>query len=616
MYTRKTAPQEEASKTTYTKRPAPRSAASQQEALTEEELARRAAAKKRAAARKRKEKERQRQQRIFMVAAGLFLSALVVLVWAVVLMMKRNRPQMTVETSPAPTAYGAPAGTAASAVQTSAPGGHSRIPGSRTSAPGSETGSPASLPPSTASIPQGVTVNGIQVGGMTVESARAALEQGSEQALNSVAITLKNEYFNATLTRRDIGAYFDADEALAQAAAAQSGAELRADMRYSSDDLTTALAALNDKVPGHASNATLSIEYDSYVVGKTTYKKPRFVYTEGTNGMQLDTAAVKGQIESALNSGTYQLSFSPNVTVSQPAVTVESLKKATTRLSSFSTIYYFTGTSSTKKELVENREGRDANITKGVGLMNVITLKPGEAFSFNKKTGNRTEKAGWAMANAIYNSGYQKEPGGGICQVSTTMYNALLLAGVEITYHRPHTIPSDYVDVGFDATVDSGHIDFKFKNNKKDTIYLFVYITKNKDSARKKEIHVEVYGMEEPGVTYKTRFEIVSEDKAANPEIKYDKKQYPDYQVKTRNAHDGYVVNTFVDKTVNGKTQTIYSYTATYDKIEEQWIYGAKPTLTPGPTKTPKPTRTPKPTKTPKATKPGPTPTAESFVPL
>ena len=216
--------------------------------------------------------------------------------------------------------------------------------------------------------------------------------------------------------------------------------------------------------------------------------------------------------------------------------------------------------------------------------MNVITLKPGESFSFNKKTGDRTEKKGWAMAPAIYGKDHRPEPGGGICQVSTTMYNALLRAGVEITYHRPHTIPSDYVDLGWDATVDYGHIDFKFKNNKKNTIYLFVYITKNKDSSRKKEIHVDVYGMEEPGITYKAYADVPIEDKAVNPEIKYDKKQYEGYQEKTRNAHDGYVVTTYVDMYTNkANPQTIYSYTA------------LSPRLRPPPPRLPSPPRPPRP---------------------
>ncbi len=598
MYTRKNVPGSETSKTAYTKRTtgtsARPSAPAQKEALTEEELAaRRAAARKRAAA-KKKAQERKRQRRIFMVAAGMFLCAIAVLVWAVVIMVKRNRPTVTVNATPTATAYTAPA-------QTNAGPGASAVPTSSQTA----TADPGFQPPVSGTIPQGVTVNGVPVGNMTVEAARTALSQALESELDSVAIKLKSEYFNATLTRTDIGAYFDVDAALAIAAASDSGAQVKTVMLYDPDALMKALSALNDKVPGHATNAFMTIEYETYTVAKTTYQKPKFAYTEGTNGMQLDTAAVTQQIESALQSGTYQLSFAPTVTVSEPAVTVESLKKATTKLSSFSTIYYFTGSSSTDPALVENRQGRDANISKGVSMMNVITLKPGESFSFNKKTGDRSEKNGWAMANAIYNSGYQKEPGGGICQVSTTMYNALILAGVEITSHRPHTIPSDYVELGFDATVDSGHIDFKFKNNKKNTIYLFVYITKNKDSSRKKEIHVDVYGMEEPGITYKTRFEIVSEDKAENPAIKYDKKQYPDYQVKTRNAHDGYVVNTFVDKyTDNAYPQTVYSYTATYKKIEELWVYGSKPTPTPSPTKTPKPSKTPK-----------VTPTAESFEP-
>ena len=589
MYTRKNVPEKATSKTASSKRPADSTARSSSSArtaeLTEEEKARRAAARKRAAAR-RKEQERKRQKRIFLLAAGMFLTAVVVLVWAVVLMVKRSRLDVVaVDASPDATAYTAPAQTGSS--------------------PTSQTGDPGSIPPASSVIPRGVTVNGVQVGDLTVDQARSALTQSFENDLNSVAITLKNEYFNATLNRNDIGAYFDMDAALATAAASASDAQVKATMLYDKETLTQALAALNDKVPGHATNATMSIDYDSYTVGKTTYQKPKFVYTEGTNGMQLDTVAVVSQIEYALQSGTYQLSFSPNVTVSEPAVTVESLKKATTKLSSFYTLYYFTGTSSTAKDILETRQGRDANISKGVGIMNVITLKPGESFSFNKKTGDRTEKKGWAMAPAIYGKDHRPEAGGGICQVSTTMYNALLRAGVEITYHRPHTIPSDYVDLGWDATVDSNHIDFKFKNNKKDTIYLFVYITKNKDSARKKEIHVDVYGMEEPGITYKTRTELLSEDKAVNPEIKYDKKQYEGYQEKTRESHDGYVVATYVDMYTDKKNpQTIYSYTASYDKIEELWIYGTKPTPTPGPTKTPK-----------GAIPPKTTPTAESYVP-
>lgn len=589
MNTRKNVPEKATSKTASSERPADsttRSSSSARTAeLTEEEKARRAAARKRAAAR-RKEQERKRQKRIFLLAAGMFLTAVVVLVWAVVLMVKRSRLDVVaVDASPDATVYTAPAQAGSS--------------------PTSQTGDPGSIPPASSVIPRGVTVNSVQVGDLTVDQARSALMQSFENDLNSVAITLKSDYFNATLNRNDIGAYFDMDAALATAAASASDAQVKATMLYDKETLTQALAALNDKVPGHATNATMSIDYDSYTVGKTTYQKPKFVYTEGTNGMQLDTVAVVSQIEYALQSGTYQLSFSPNVTVSEPAVTVESLKKATTKLSSFYTLYYFTGTSSTAKDILETRQGRDANISKGVGIMNVITLKPGESFSFNKKTGDRTEKKGWAMAPAIYGKDHRPEPGGGICQVSTTMYNALLQAGVEITYHRPHSIPSDYVDLGWDATVDSNHIDFKFKNNKQDTIYLFVYITKNKDSARKKEIHVDVYGMEEPGITYKTRTELLSEDKAVNPEIKYDKKQYEGYQEKTRESHDGYVVATYVDMYTDKKNpQTIYSYTASYDKIEELWIYGTKPTPTPGPTKTPKGTIPPK-----------TTPTAESYVP-
>ncbi len=273
MYTRKNVPEKATSKTASAKRSADgaaaRSASSAPAAeLTEEEKARRAAARKRAAAR-RKEKERQRQKRIFMVAAGMFLTAMVVLVWAVVLMVKRNRSEVTaVDASPGASAYTAPT-----------QGG---------SEPTSQSGDPSSVPPASTVIAHGVTVNGVAVGDMTVDQARSALVQGLENDLNSVAITLNSEYFNATLNRNDIGAFFDVDAALATAAVSGSGAQVKATMFYDEETLMEALTALNEKVPGHATNATMSIAYDSYTVGKTTYQKPKFVYTEGSNGMQLE----------------------------------------------------------------------------------------------------------------------------------------------------------------------------------------------------------------------------------------------------------------------------------------------------------------------------------------
>ena len=253
MYTRKNASAGEASKTASTRR----AASTESTDSRDEELSRRAAARKRAA--QKKARERRRQKRIFLLAADLFLSAVVVLVWAVLLMIQRSRGEMTVSADPSATVYATPDDTGF-------------------------TGDPGQFPPASGTIPQGVQVNGIQVGDMSVDSARSLLEQAFEKDLNSVAITLKNEYFDATLTRHDIGAYFDVDEALTLAASGY-GTNVKATMRYDEGALMAALARLNEKVPGHATNATMSIDYDIYTVGKTTYQKPKFIYTEGTNGM-------------------------------------------------------------------------------------------------------------------------------------------------------------------------------------------------------------------------------------------------------------------------------------------------------------------------------------------
>ena len=142
-----------------------------------------------------------------MVAAGMFLTAVVVLVWAVVLMVKRSRSEVTmVDASPGASAYTAPAQSG--------------------SEPTNQSGDPGSVLPASTVIAHGVTVNGVAVGDMTVDQARPVLVQGLENDLNSVAITLNSEYFNATLNRSDIGASFDVDAALATAAASGSGARL------------------------------------------------------------------------------------------------------------------------------------------------------------------------------------------------------------------------------------------------------------------------------------------------------------------------------------------------------------------------------------------------------
>ncbi len=425
-------------------------------------------------------------------------------------------------------------------------------------------------------LPNSVSINGVDVSGKLVSEAKTIIASIPPP---SVAVTLSGEGINVSWNAEAIGASWDADSALK---AAMSGGQIQLKVVYDPARVDAALTELNQTIPNHAVDATFEIQYDSNGA-------PEFVYHEGQQGMQLDYEAIKAEIALNMEQGNYNMTITPSVTVSAPAVTVESLKKNTTKLASYTTTYRFKGTSSMTQEEKDNCEARDANIRKASEMMHSITLEPGQVFSFNDTTGNRSD---WAQAKAVYIGGYRPEGGGGVCQVSTTMFNALLRANIEVVNRKGHSIPSDYVTekyvdgLGFDATVDYGHIDFKFRNNTDKPLYMFVYVTTNSKSSRKRDIHVELYGVSNgDNVEFRVRNEIVEQIIADTPEYIQDKKQPAGYDVITKNAHDYYLIRSYVDKYVDGqRVETVLTYETEYPLIQETHVVGigGTPSPTPG----------------------------------
>ncbi len=453
-----------------------------------------------------------------------------------------------------------------------------------------------------------VTIDGVQVQNLTVAEARRKLNDSIARTRNSVAIMVTYEEHYITLHADDIGLDFSEslEDALLLAAQSDAPQTLKLAPTFSSEALRTALQPLNEQIPSHAVNATAEVKFKTNKIDDVKYYQPYWEFTPGTNGARIDSDALERQITDALNAGDYTADLTPTVAVSEPEVTIEMLQSQYHLLGSYTTNYRFKGSSSTDPDVAENCMARDTNISKAVNMMQVVTLAPGKSFSFNKKTGDRTEKNGWVPANAVYQgSGYRKEPGGGVCQISTTMFNAVLRAGITNINRRGHSIPSDYVTehfedgLGFDATVDykDNHIDFGFKNDTGNTIYMFVYITKNKESGRRKNINVEIYGVEQPGVEYRCRNEILEHtpaDDQSKYEYEVDKSMLSSAKpVLIRNPHDGYKVKTYVDKYVNGSfVKTIRTEETVYKVIYPKYKIGSAE-VTAAPVNTPKPTTPP-----------------------
>jgi vancomycin resistance protein YoaR len=110
-------------------------------------------------------------------------------------------------------------------------------------------------------------------------------------------------------------------------------------------------------------------------------------------------------------------------------------------------------------------ENRVNNIVRTAELINGVVLLPGDSFSFNGVVGQRTEARGFMTAGAYINGQLTEDVGGGICQSSSTLYNAAVLANLNIVSRRGHSMTVSYVPYGRDATVDYGNIDFVFEND-------------------------------------------------------------------------------------------------------------------------------------------------------
>lgn len=231
------------------------------------------------------------------------------------------------------------------------------------------------------------------------------------------------------------------------------------------------------------------------------FGKNGFAYTEGRDGVRVDTSKL---FELMLNSGGKKMRIRLPLEIDK-ALTVAELKRNTVKKASFTTQYASSGAN------------RCFNIAKAASSLNGIAVEPGQKFSFNEIVGERTEANGYKTSKIILDGNYQDGVGGGVCQVSTTLYNALLLAGF-LPRAAQHSLISGYVKAGFDAMVSYGTTDLTFVNDTEHPIYISA-------SINGKSVTFTVYG--EPNKYRVERESVEERDKFCVIEI-VDSKKYPE----------------------------------------------------------------------------------------
>lgn len=322
-------------------------------------------------------------------------------------------------------------------------------------------------------IVQGVSVKDVDLSGLTQVEAEYSLNALSKQLTNdNLEVFFADKKW--TIPLHQLGVSVDVTQMTKQAYAvgrdgwwwqqyqerkliARNQREIPLLVQVDSKLLEQKIAQASKELVVAPVNATISINSQEQVD-----------ITEGKIGRRVDVTGMAAQVKTLVEQAG-ELRIPLKVVNVDPAVTTTMLQDMGIDgvISSYTT------------KFSAAQANRTYNINVAANALDNLLIKPGEEVSFNKIVGPRSSEAGYKNAPVIINSEVQDGIGGGVCQVSSTLYNSLLLGDFEIVNRRNHSIPSSYVPLGRDATVADGSIDFKFKNNHQNPIILKAYVRGN-----------------------------------------------------------------------------------------------------------------------------------------
>ena len=338
----------------------------------------------------------------------------------------------------------------------------------------------------TGTFMEGVSVEGVDVGGLTYaqgeEKIRPVVE---EMQVQQVQFTIQGQQYTYALT--DLGASVDYEDQLT--AAMLYGREgKRWDLVFGTPEpkdfpLTYALdeAAFDSRMDTDGAGWSKEAVDASYAVEKTKDEDElttggTIVKQEPQDGWSVDVEAVKTTVRNQIETKSFE-----------PFDVAVEVVKGSTEAPSGELVLMGSATTT-----VGGSEARKYNVWKMRDILNGAVFKPGEVFSINDTAGDRTVENGWALAPGIENGTYTDQAGGGICQVSSTMYNAALKAEMDIVARIPHTIMAKYVPPGMDATISTGGPDFKVSNPYESDMVMII-----KCNIPDSKITVEIWGPED-----------------------------------------------------------------------------------------------------------------------
>lgn len=408
-------------------------------------------------------------------------------------------------------------------------------------------------------IYEGVKVDEFNVGFMNKKEALNFLKDKKEKEIDENKMILTYEDKEYSINLRDIGFYFEYDKAIDEA--------------YSVGRKGNIIVRLKDiiKTKKEGVQITLNSDYDREKINDIVntiaqeidieVKEAEFYFNNGNIKITEDVvgkSVKKEELVQLINDNVYVLN---NIEIPVENIMPKKTKALLSRINGiigeFSTS--FKGSSSDRIE----------NIRISSKAISNKLIMPGDTVSFNQTTGPREKKYGYREATVILEGDFTPGVGGGVCQTSTTLYNALLLADVTIVERFHHSIPAKYVKIGQDAAVSYGNMDLKFRNDFDYPIYINSRVSGNR-------VYFYVYGDRNArDYTVKIEPEII-ETITPKEDIIVDNSLEPGTKEVVQKGRTGYKVNTYKYIIKNGKVVSKNLITRNFYK-PKKFIYRVGP---------------------------------------
>lgn len=393
-------------------------------------------------------------------------------------------------------------------------------------------------------IADGVYIGNVNVSSMTEKQAQSAVEE-YVAGLMDTTFTLKGESGSVSMTAQDMGVSADVNTAVTEAVAlGRAGSLIN---RYkTTEDLKKQPIVLDMhlSVDKQATAQKLYKDSDKLSVAAVdnglTRENGAFQFVKGKEGVEVNIVdsvyAINDFLAEEWDGTNNEIELVTDVV--EPRGNEEELAQVTDLLGSFSTDFSTSGA------------GRAKNVTNGCSKINGTILYPGDSFDMAKTVSPFTQENGYELAGAYQNGTTVESFGGGICQVATTLYNAVIRAELEITMRFNHSMLVSYVQPSMDAAIAGDYKDLRFKNNLDAPVYIEGYCSGG-------VIYFNVYGKETRPANREISFESETVS-TTDPETKFnlDSSLAIGYWSVDQSAHTGCVAQLWKIVKVDGEQQS------------------------------------------------------------